>query len=304
MIFLDSQIPTINSPQWRSTISTQTETSSLSKSYDDRKLNGQPHTTDNPTNLFPKPTYIPQVDGSIDDIDDDYEISSTVINCLIEQIIEKTNPDRFRTDSEYSIDLSDYVNSPSLIHFTPISPTQRPQFEQKKSISSFDLIQLYKQWSKSNFFRVKFTITNDEGYRTISDDLDSSWSNIINLIRHCRDDMNLEHLPMTNEELNGHKIFGLTKPIIKTMLKQMYTNEQQIGTILLPLSSSSTLNHSTTSLEENFNKKNSFTSCTRLNIYERKNRERQRFGWLLNQSRKIEYALKSFEIDNALFHAR
>jgi hypothetical protein len=228
-----------------------------------------------------------------------------VINSLIEQIIEKTNPDRFRTDSEYSIDLSDYVNSPSLINFTPISPTHRPQLEKKKSISSFDLIQLYKQWSKSNFFRVKFTITNDEGYRTISDDLDSAWSKIINLIRHCRDDMNLEHLPMTNEELNGHKIFGLTKPIIKIMLKQMYSNEQQIGTILLPLSSSSSslLNHST-SLDENFNKKTSFSSCARSNTYERKARERQRFGWLLNQSRKIEYALKSFEIDNALFHAR
>jgi hypothetical protein len=283
-------------------MSTQTEIP-LSKSYDDVRLNGHPHTTDNPTNLFPKPSYIPQVDGSNDDIDDDHEISSTVINSLIEQIINKTNPDRFRTDSEYSMDLSDYVNSPSLINFTPISPTHRPQVEKKKSISSFDLIQLYKEWLKSNFFRVKFTITNDEGYQSISDDLDSAWSKVISQIRHCRDDMNLEHLPMSNEELNGHRIFGLTKPIVKTMLKQMYSNEQQIGTILLPLSSSLTLNQPT-SVEENFNKKNSQAACARLNIYERKARERQRFGWLLNQSRKIEYALKSFEIDNALFHAR
>jgi hypothetical protein len=271
-------------------------------------LNGaisSPHPIESTSNLFPKPTYIPQIDGSIDDDDDDSHISSTVINSLIEQIIDQTNPERFRTDSEYSIDLSDYVNSPSLINFTPISPNHRSHSsinsEKKKSISSFDLIQLYKQWSKSNFFRVKFTITNDEGYKLISDDLDSAWSKIINLIRNCRDDMNIEHLPMTNEELNGHKIFGLTKPIIKIMLHQMYTNQQQIGTIILPLSSST--NHSTC-LPENFNKKISLSSGSRSTIYERKTRERQRFGWLLNQSRKIEYALKSFEIDNALFHAR
>ncbi|CAF4437216.1 unnamed protein product, partial [Adineta steineri] len=146
---------------------------------------------------------------------------------------------------EYSMDLSDYVKSPSLIKFNPISPTNRARqskpSEKNPSISSFDLIQLYKKWLKLNFFNVKFTITNDEGYESISDDLDSAWSTIINLIRNCRDDMNLQHLPMTNEELNGHKIFGLTKPIIKIMLNQMYTNQQQIGSIILPLSSSSTL---------------------------------------------------------------
>ncbi len=270
-------------------------------------LNGS-RTTDNTSNLFPKPTYIPQVDGSIDDDhDDDFHISSIVINSLIEQIIDKTNSERFRTDSEYSIDLSEYVNSPSLIHFTPISPTNRSNEKtKKKSISSYDLIQLYKQWSKSNFFRVKFTITNNEGYKIISDDLDNAWSKIINLIRNCRDDMNFEHLPMTNDELNGHKIFGLTKPIIKIMLNQMYTNQQQIGTIILPLSSSSSssLNNNSTCTTENFSKKNSLSSGSRSNIYERKARERQRFGWLLNQSRKIEYALKSFEIDDALLHAR
>ncbi|CAF5162920.1 unnamed protein product, partial [Rotaria sp. Silwood1] len=90
------------------------------------------------------------------------------MNSLIEQIIDKTNSERFYTNSEYSIDLSDYVNSPSLGNFTPILPTNRnhqiKNSEKKKSISSDDLIQLYKQWSKSNFSRVKFTITNDEGY--------------------------------------------------------------------------------------------------------------------------------------------
>jgi len=231
-----------------------------------------------------------------------------VINSLIEQIINKTNSERFRTDSEYSINLSEYVNSPSLINFTPISPTNRSNQtinnEKNKSISSFDLIQLYKQWIKSNFFRVKFTITNNEGYELISDDLDNAWSKIINLIRNSRENMNLEYISMTNDELNGHKIFGLTKPIIKIMLNQMYTNQQQIGTIILPLSSSSLLNNNSTGLTENFIKKNSSSYGSRLNIYERKTRERQRFGWLLNQSRKIEYALKSFENDNALLHAR
>ena len=222
-----------------------------------------------------------------------------MIDSLIEQI---TKSERFRTDSEYSINLSDYVNSPSLINFTPISPTNHSK---KKSTSSYDLIQLYKQWSKSNFFRVKFTITNDEGYQSISEDLDSAWLKIIHLIRSCRDDMNMEHLSMSNEELNGHKIFGLTKPIVKTMLSQMYTDQQQIGNILLPLSSAAaTIGNNSINLDENFNKKNSNLSGSRSNIYERKTRERQRFGWLLNQSRKIEYAQKSFEIDNALYHAR
>jgi len=32
----------LDSPQWRSTISTQTETTSLSKSYDDIRINGHP----------------------------------------------------------------------------------------------------------------------------------------------------------------------------------------------------------------------------------------------------------------------
>jgi hypothetical protein len=222
-----------------------------------------------------------------------------VINSLIEQIIEKISSERIRIDSEYSIDLSDYVNSPSLIHFTPISP------EKKKSISSDDLIHLYKQWTKSNFFRVKFTIKNDEGYEIIGDDLDSMWSTIINLIRTSRDDMNLPHLSMTNEQLNGHKIFGLTKPIVKVMLNQMYTNQQQIGNIVLPLSSSNNNNNNNSTCSiENFTKKNLLLSCSRSNIYDRKTRERQRFGWLLNQSRKIEYALKSFEIDNALAYSR
>ncbi|UJR31282.1 hypothetical protein I4U23_018782 [Adineta vaga] len=329
----DSQMSIINSsqvsaysPHWRSTMSTQTEATTNSKSYEDMKTTNHlqhsyisftsnkslPHTTDNNITIIPKPTCIPQVDGSIDidvdDADEDFTISCMVIESLIEQIIDHNNSDRIRVNSEYSMNLSDYVNSPSLINITPISPNNHPQQaineNKKPSISSFDLIRLYKKWSRLNFARAKFTITNDEGYKVISDNLDTAWSNIIDSIRHCRDDMNLPHLPMTNEELNGHKIFGLTKPIIKIMLNQMYTNQQQIGSTLLPLSSSSTTPLIDNSTNDIFNKKNLLSSCSRTNTYDRKTRERQRFGWLLNQSRKIEYALKSFEIDDALAHAR
>lgn len=261
-------------------------------------------TTDNSTNLFPKPTSIPQLDGSMDELDD-REICSTVINTLLEQI-HQTNPsDRFRKDSEYSMDLSDYVNSPSLISFTPISPNNRSSIETKNYISSFDLIDLYRQWLKSNFCRVKFTITNDEGYRVITDDLDSAWSDIITSIRNTREELKLKSLPLTKEESNGHRIFGLTKVILKTLFKQMSSNEPQIGNLLLPISIASNIPNLSSTIDENFSRKTSMNNAsTRLNIHERKTRERQRFGWLLNQSRKIEYALKSFEIDNALFHAR
>lgn len=228
-----------------------------------------------------------------------------MINTLLEQI-HQTNPsDRFRTDSEYSMDLSDYVNSPSLISFTPISPNNRSSIEKKNYISSFEVIQLYRQWLKKNFCRVKFTITNDEGYRVISEDLDSAWSDIITSIRNTREELKFQTLPMTKEESNGHRIFGLTKPILKTMFKQMSTNEPQIGNILLPLSIPSNMTNLSSTSDENFSRKTSMnTARVRSNVYERKTRERQRFGWLLNQSRKIEYALKSFEIDNALYHAR
>jgi hypothetical protein len=166
------------------------------------------------------------------------------------------------------------------------------------SISSEELIHAYQQWSTSKFGRIKFTITSDDGYRIVSDDLDTAWSSIVNQVRECRDDMKLTHLPMTNEELNGHKIFGLTKPIIKIMLNQIYINSlsihEQINTIIL------SNNHNSRCLI----KKKKFSSNSRLNIYQRKNSQRQRFGWLLNPHRKIEYALKSFEIDDALIHAR
>lgn len=207
----------------------------------------------------------------------------------------------------------DCEDSEKLVDLNPASPKtcdrETENIDNEKFALKNDLIQLYKQWLKSNFFRVKFTITNDEGFELISDDLDSAWSEIINSIRDIRDDMNLPHLPMTNDELNGHKIFGLKKPIVQVMLNQIYTNQQQsIGSTALPLSSSSSSgninNNNSIYSMENYQKKKILSSCSRANVYERKTRERYRFGWLLNQSRKVEYAVKSFEIDSALAYAR
>jgi hypothetical protein len=96
---------------------------------------------------------------------------------------------------------------------------------------------------------------------------------------------------MTNEELNGHKIFGLTKSIVKILLNSLL-NQEQNETIIL-------------SNNSNLIKKRKFVSSnSRLNIYQRKSSQRQRFNWLLNPNRKIQYALKSFEIDPALEYAR
>ena len=261
-----------------------------------------PATTDSTVNLLPKQNGIPQVDGAfdIDDDDDDLQASSTVI----ESIMDRIDAECCRTDSEHSMDLSDCVLDPSVIHMPPMSPTNGAPTVQTKPNSSHELIQLFQQWSSSTSGRVKFTITNDEGFEVVSDDLDSAWSDIIQSVRSCRDDMNLTHLPMTNDELNGHRIFGLTKPIVQILLNQMYNHtsstEQQIGNIILPLSSSSSSTQST----ETWNKKPPRLPCSRTNLHERRTRERQRFGWLLNQSRKIAYALQSFEIDDALAHAR
>lgn len=269
-----------------------------------------PRTTDNTSNVLPKKPCIPQMDGSIDEEDDVLRTSSTVIDALIEQISVRS-----RADSDYSMDLSDYVNGPSLIGMTPISPTHRPSLddpeEKKKSNSSDKLVRLYQQWANAVFGCVKFTITNDEGYHLVSEDLDDAWSIVISAIRTSRDDMNLTHLPMNNEDLNGHKIFGLTKPIVYTMLNQIYMNSPSrkaptTGALILPLSSPSMTSTSFNAPcpTEPINKKASLSATTRTNLYERKNRERQRFGWLVNQSRKIEYALRSFEVDDAFVHAK
>lgn len=214
-------------------------------------------------------TWIPQVDGNVDHDDEDLLVSSSLINCLIERIQNEKS-------SSYQI-------------------------------SSNELIRLYKQWLTTKFGRVKFTIISDDGYRIVSENLDEAWLSIVNQVRECRDDMNLTHLPMRNEELNGHQIFGLTKSIVKIMLNQLYLNSSQIerprDTILLPLSSSNKNSTIGFIKKKNSNKK-VVSSTSRLNIYQRKNSQRQRFNWLLNPNRKVEYALKSFEIDEALAYAR
>ncbi|CAM4890394.1 unnamed protein product [Rotaria socialis] len=222
-------------------------------------------------------TCIPQVDGNIDD--EDFLVSSSLINCLIEQIQNEKS-----TNS-----LSNNVTGK--INYLPAD----------------ELVRLYKQSLISKFGRVQFTIISDDGYKIVSDDLDEAWLTIVNLVRECRDDMNLTHLPMRNDELNGHQIFGLTKSIVKIMLNQLYLNsssiEKQSDTILLPLSSSNK-NDSTYFIKKKNSTKKIPSSNSRLNIYQRKNSQRQRFNWLLNPNRKIEYALNSFEIDDALAHAK
>ncbi|CAF3195602.1 unnamed protein product [Rotaria sp. Silwood2] len=235
-------------------------------------------------------TYIPQIDGNIDNDDEDLLISSCLINSLIEQIV---NEKPTRNGNEHSIDFS---------HFSSNNINSKI-----KSISSDKLIHYYQQWLISKFGRIKFTILSDDGYKIVSDNLDDAWLTIVNLVRECRDDMNLTHLPMRNEELNGHEIFGLKKSIVKIMLNQIYMNslstEKQTDTIILPLSSSNK-NDSICFLKKKNSNKKILSSNSRLNIYQRKNSQRQRFNWLLNPNRKIEYALKSFEIDDALAHAR
>ncbi len=92
---------------------------------------------------------------------------------------------------------------------------------------------------------------------------------------------------MSNEELNGHQIFGLTK----SMIKQMF-NETMI------------LSNSNYLIKKKSHSKKVLLENSRLNIYQRKSSQRQRFNWLLNPNRKIEYALNTFEIDQALVYAR
>jgi hypothetical protein len=218
-----------------------------------------------------------------------------VINSLIEQIV---NEQYFHTNSKHSIDLSENNHNQNSTNVK----------SKKKFISSDELIQLYQQWAKSKFGRVRFTITSDDGYNTVSENLDDAWLTVVNLVRECRDDMNLTHLSMTNEELNGHKIFGLTKPIVRILLNQLRINllptQEQTKAIILPLSSSLNKNNSKCLFKKKNSNKKISSINSRLNVYQRKSHQRQRFGWLLNQNRKIEYALKSFEIDDALAHAR
>ena len=206
----------------------------------------------------------------------------------------KTLQNLFNNDSRFTRALVQALqNRDQTKQQEPIFSYYIPQIDgtMDEENSSNDLIELYQQWLISKFGRIKFTIISDDGYRIISENLDNAWSTIVNLVRECRDDMNLTHLSMSNEELNGHKIFGLTKSIVKIMLNSLL-NQEQNETIIL--SNNSNL----------IKKRKIFSSNSRLNIYQRKNSQRQRFNWLLNPNRKIQYALKSFEIDPALEYAR
>lgn len=147
-----------------------------------------------------------------------------------------------------------------------------------------DLFESYQQWSRSKFGRTRFRITSDDGYEIQSDDLDDAWSTIIHRVRDCRDDMNLTHIPMTNEQLNGHHIFGLTKSLIKTIFHYQQTGKMP--------------------LKKKFHCKRRCLPNSRLMIYQRKSSQRPRFHWLLNPNRKIEYLLHTFHIDPALAYAR
>ena len=96
--------------------------------------------------------------------------------------------------------------------------------------------------------------------------------------------MNLTHFSMTNEELSGHQIFGLTNSMIKTIL-----HYEQTGKI---------------SIKKKTHAKKRVPPNSRLNIYQRKSSQRSRFHGLFNPNRTIEYLLNTFEIDPALAYAR
>jgi hypothetical protein len=221
---------------------------------------------------------MPQIDGSVDHCDDDR--SSTPTFALNEKGYSGGN------------------TTPS-----------HPPAEKQRSTSTDELIERYQQWLKSKLGHTKFTITSDDGYDIASDDLDHAWSLVVNSVRACRDDMQLTHLTMSNEELHGHQIFGLTKPIVRIILNQIYqrswsSSEQNIPPIVLPLSSSSKHKVANGLIKRKTNRNKSSTFNSRMNSYQRKMSQRQRFNWLSNPNRKPEYALNSFAIDDALTFAR
>ena len=169
------------------------------------------------------------------------------------------------------------------------------------------LIQLYLEWTRSKFGHVRFYITSDDGYSIDSDNLDDAWSMIINEIRSCRDEMNLTHLAMNEDQINGHHVFGLTKSIVKHLFQRLYLqrlsliDDQQSN--VLPLFSSNSSRHW---LKKKF-RKNCKVQSSRLIIYQRKqhhHRRRQPFAWLTNPHRTIQPALDTFELDETLLFVR
>lgn len=92
--------------------------------------------------------------------------------------------------------------------------------------------------------------------------------------------MNLTHFSMTNEELNGHEIFGLTNPMIKTLF-----HYEQTGKI---------------SMKKKSHSKKRCLPNSRLNIYQRKSSQHPRFHSLVN----LDYLLNTFDMDSVLVYAR
>lgn len=171
-----------------------------------------------------------------------------------------------------------------------------------------ELIERYQQWSASKFGRVKFVITSEDGYRSASEDLDKAWADVVDTVRACRDDLQLTHLPMSSKELHGHQVFGLTKPIVKIMLNQIYQRtfpvQQQNSPVVLPLSCSVKTDKGNSSFKRKFNRSKPGASHPRTNNYQRKSAQRPRFNWLSHPNRKVEHALESFECDEALVQAK
>jgi hypothetical protein len=185
----------------------------------------------------------------------------------------------------------------------------RESFAEQRLTHVRQLIELYRQWSQTRFARVQFILTSDDGYRSQSENLDQAWSTVVDQVRMCRDEMNLTHLTMNANELNGHAIFGLTKPIVKVVLHRLYMSslslsvDTTINPMILPLSSATLLSCRYV-LKKKFLRKKSTSLNSRLTIYERKQQRRQPFAWLTHSLRNIPYAVESFNIDDALAYAR
>ena len=103
-------------------------------------------------------TTLPQIDGHIDYDHDDYLTCLSIIDFLIEQIVIENNQ-FLLNDNEHSINLSSCLTSKTIT-------------SKIESISSEQLINLYQKWLKSKYGHITFTITSNDGYKIISDNLD------------------------------------------------------------------------------------------------------------------------------------
>jgi len=118
--------------------------------------------------------------------------------------------------------------------------------------------------------------------------------------------LKLKHLSMNNDELNGHRIFGLTKTIVKQLFQRMFsqrfgsTGVEESSTPILYLSSPSS---SRQWLKKKF-RRSQKTFASRSSIYHRKSSQRRCFDWLTNPHRTLQSALDSFDYDESLSFLR